>query len=97
MIRALVANGEGYTVLTYGSVYVEVQAGRLSARPLEPEIAWTLAIASRIDQRKSRPVQAVIRVMRAEIHRLVENGMWRGDPHLSPEEAALPMALESST
>src|SRR3546814_16398204 len=72
MIRALVANGEGYTVLTYGSVYVEVQAGRLSARPLETEIAWTLAIARRLDQGKSRTEQHVTRVTRDEPHHLLE-------------------------
>lgn len=89
LIRALVSHGHGYTVLTYGSVYNQVQAGTLSAHHLtDPKITWSLALASLADQRKSRIVEAVVRIIRAQTHKLVDSGIWRGDPHYSPEEKA---------
>lgn len=88
LIRALVAAGLGYTVLTYGSVHRQVEQGQLSAvLLLHPEIAWTLCIARRNDQRVARPVQAVAEIIRAEVHQLVDEGKWRGAPQY-PEDAA---------
>jgi LysR family nitrogen assimilation transcriptional regulator len=87
ILRALVANGQGYTLLTYGSVHRQILQERLSARKIEnPEISWSLALASLADQRKSRVVRAVIDIVHAEVHKLVDGGVWRGDPQYPADD-----------
>lgn len=89
MIKSLVAAGVGYTVLTYGSVYNEVENGKLSATLLrDPEIAWTLCIARRREQPPARPVKAVIDIIRSEAHKLIDEGKWRGAPQFLPDDGA---------
>lgn len=81
LLRSLVAAGQGYTLLTYGSVHHQIADGRLSARKLDiPNLHWSLTLASLADQRKSRAIRAVIDIIHAQVHRLVDNGLWRGDP-----------------
>lgn len=81
LIRALVADGQGYTFLTYGSVYRAISDNRLSARLLEmPELSWDLTLASLADQRKSRTMRTVIDLIQFQVHELVDNGLWRGHP-----------------
>jgi len=81
VLRALVADGQGYTILTYGAVHRQVKQGMLSAKRLTfPPIHWQLALASLADQRNARAIQVVIRSIRAEVHNLVDAGIWRGDP-----------------
>lgn len=92
ILRALVANGQGYTLLTYGSVHRQVLQDRLTAKRLEsPEISWSLALASLADQRKSRIVRAVIDIVHGQVHKLVDSGVWRGDPQY-PADDAIAMA-----
>lgn len=87
ILRALVANGQGYTLLTYGSVHRQILQERLSAKKLDsPEISWSLALASLTDQRKSRVVRAVIDIVHAEVHKLVDSGVWRGDPQYPADQ-----------
>jgi LysR family nitrogen assimilation transcriptional regulator len=89
MIKSLVAAGIGYTVLTYGSVYNEVETGKLSAVPIrDPEIAWTLCIARRQEPATVRPVQAVIEIIRSEAHKLIDEGIWRGTPQFLSDKNA---------
>ena len=81
LIRALVADGQGYTLLTYGSVYQQIADGRLSARRLgKPGLSWSLTLASLSDQRKSRALRTVLEVIQDRVHKLVDNGLWRGEP-----------------
>jgi LysR family nitrogen assimilation transcriptional regulator len=89
MIKSLVASGVGYTVLTYGSVYNEVEKGKLSATLIhDPEISWTLCIARRQEQHTARPVQAVMEIIRREAHKLIDEGVWRGAPQYLASEMA---------
>jgi LysR family transcriptional regulator, nitrogen assimilation regulatory protein len=86
LIRALVANGQGYTFLTYGSVHYQIADGRLSARRLEdPELSWSLTLASLADQRKSRVLMTVLEIIHAQVHELVDSGLWRGEPQYPRE------------
>ncbi len=85
MIKALVREGLGYTVLTYGSVYREVEAGTMTATKIVPEIAWDLCIAHSHEQRTARPVRAVMDIIRNEVHRLIDEGKWQGTPLYLPE------------
>ncbi|MCP8938768.1 LysR family transcriptional regulator [Alsobacter sp. SYSU M60028] len=89
IIKALVREGLGYTILTYGSVYREVEAGTMTAAPLTPEITWTLCMAHHHEQRLSRPVQVVMEIIRNEVHTLVSQNKWRGaSPYLPKRQTA---------
>jgi LysR family transcriptional regulator, nitrogen assimilation regulatory protein len=82
LTKALVAAGQGYTILPYSAVQQQVESGQLSAMPLRrPQITWTLCIAYRTDQRKTRTLNALRAIIRDGIARLVAEGAWRGEPH----------------
>ncbi|MBI4182804.1 MAG: LysR family transcriptional regulator [Proteobacteria bacterium] len=79
ILRTMVGRGLGYTLLTYGAVHQDIAAGRLAAIPIAgPGISWTLAVAYRADQGRSRPVEEIVRLIREESRRLVKGGIWRG-------------------
>jgi LysR family nitrogen assimilation transcriptional regulator len=86
MMKALVRAGVGYTVLTFGAIADEVEAGILSSAPLQPETSWTLCAALRRETAGSPVVQAVLRVARSEVRRLVDQGRWRGTPQYLSDE-----------
>jgi LysR family transcriptional regulator, nitrogen assimilation regulatory protein len=80
LTKALVAAGQGYTILPYSAVHQQVEAKQLSAVPLRPQISWTLSLAYRTDQRTTRTVGALREIIRAGMTRLIAEGKWRGEP-----------------
>ncbi|MCP8940750.1 LysR family transcriptional regulator [Alsobacter sp. SYSU M60028] len=88
LIKSMVREGLGYTVLTYGSVYMEVEAGVMTAEPLTPEVTWTLCMAHNHEQRMRGPVQALMEIIRDEIQTLVDQHKWRGTPKYVPRPQA---------
>jgi LysR family transcriptional regulator, nitrogen assimilation regulatory protein len=82
LTKALVAAGQGYTILPYSAIQRQVEAKQFSAVPLRrPQISWTLSLAYRTDQRTSRVVGALREVIRAGIAHLIADGTWQGQPH----------------
>ena len=74
-LKALVRSGHGFTVLTYGGVLTEVFNGTLEARMIvDPQIGWTLCIASR-DAHGPRIATAAVE---AAIYDIVTDLMGRG-------------------
>lgn len=95
MIKALVSEGVGYTVLTYGSVCREVEAGTLSETLLrDPEISWNFCIVHGHEP-VARPVKALIEIIRDEACKLVDEGKWRGTPQYLPQPVDVPSLLEA--
>ena len=78
MIKALVRAGVGYTVVTHGTVADEVEAGLLSAVPLDTEFEWTLCMGLHRNAASAPVVGAVMDIVRSEVGRLVSEGRWRG-------------------
>ncbi|SMX32830.1 LysR family transcriptional regulator [Actibacterium lipolyticum] len=77
-LKALVRHGHGFTILTYGGVLSEIQNGSLEARPItDPQIEWTLCIATKSDQRSKKAVQVVEAVTKEIVDNLVSRGVWR--------------------
>jgi LysR family nitrogen assimilation transcriptional regulator len=75
LMTDLVAQGLGYTVLPSCSVVARVQAGDVSASPIEGlRITWTVARPGN----RSLNVAAglMLRTILETVHRLVENGTW---------------------
>jgi len=64
LIRTMVGAGLGYSILTYASVKHEVEAGRLSARPLTaPPISWRLCQVRRRELNASDAVEALSQLL----------------------------------
>ncbi|MCA0922556.1 hypothetical protein LCM32_19470 [Pseudooceanicola nanhaiensis] len=77
-LKALVRNGHGFTILTYGGVLSEVQNGTLEARPItDPRVEWTLCTATKADQQRKKAIQVVEAEVRAIVGGLVEAGIWK--------------------
>jgi LysR family nitrogen assimilation transcriptional regulator len=82
IIRAMLRAGLGYSILTYGSVHRDVQAGVLAARKLDrPPISWQLCMVSRRDGSRQAAVDALSAIILAEANRLIDRGVWRGNTH----------------
>lgn len=76
-LKSLVRHGHGFTILTFGGVLTEVQAGTLEARPItDPQIDWTLCIACKADQKDKPAVKAVQMVTQEIVNDLIARGIW---------------------
>lgn len=77
-LKALVRNGHGFSMLTYGAVLSEIQQGTLDAAPIvAPQIDWTLSIAIRTDQRRKMAIKLVEQAVQTIVADLVAQGVWR--------------------
>ena len=50
LIKSLVVNGLGYTVVTLDSIFNELEQGKVSVASITPSIPWPLAVAMQSDQ-----------------------------------------------
>ncbi|GAB2900793.1 LysR substrate-binding domain-containing protein [Paraburkholderia jirisanensis] len=79
LTRSLVANGFGYSLLTYTAVQDDVACGRLRAFSIErPSIRSTVSIATLRDLRKSPIVDAMCEVVSEKLYELVVSDGWQG-------------------
>lgn len=78
-IKALVEAGEGRTILPYPSVHRDVEAGRLTARPIRHEdVSRTLLLVTTRHHPLSLASRVVVREMRLLVRELLRNGEWPG-------------------
>lgn len=76
-LKALVRDGHGYTLLTFGGVLTEFHLGTLVAAPIvEPEVQWRLCLATKSDQRHNMATRAVEGVISEIVRELVEQNIW---------------------
>lgn len=81
MLRAMAAQGLGYTLLTMGSVSDEVAAGRLVARPFQEKgMSVALTLASTHEHARLRTVQLMSDLVASEVRRVARAGLWPGKP-----------------
>jgi LysR family transcriptional regulator, nitrogen assimilation regulatory protein len=77
IIRALVQEGVGCTVITYSALHSEVSAGRLRIAPLaEPGIRSDISIVTRADRPVTAAMRAMIASIKSETKKLAQNGNW---------------------
>jgi LysR family nitrogen assimilation transcriptional regulator len=86
LTKALVAAGQGYTILPYSAVQRQIETKHLSAVPLRPQISWTLSLAYRTDQRRARTLGSLRDIIHAAIAQLIAEGTWHGAPHPPPRQ-----------
>ncbi len=81
LLKALAAQGLGYTLLTYGTIAPEVAAGQLSARAIDqPGMSICLTLATTREHRRLKTVRFVGELIQREVRRLVQSGVWQGAP-----------------
>lgn len=81
LLRAMAAQGLGYTVLTLGSVAEELRSGRLEAQPiLEKGMSVTLTLVSTREQMRFKNVQALSALVIEQIRNIATHGGWPGNP-----------------
>lgn len=76
-LKALVQDGHGFTLLTYGGVLTECNLGTLSAAPIiEPQVEWRLCTAIKTDQGRSMALRVVNDVIAEVVAEMVAERNW---------------------
>lgn len=76
IIKALVKEGFGFSILTRGAIEDELRRGELRAVPFRPRITWSLALSVRRDVRWTPTLSAVLALIRQICRELVHSGAW---------------------
>ena len=77
-LKALVRDGHGFTLLTFGGVLTEYHLGTLTAAPIvDPEVKWRLCTAIKTDQRRNKAVMEVEAAIAQIVRGLVKKKIWR--------------------
>lgn len=83
MLKALMLQGLGFTVLTLGNLAEEVAAGRLVAIPFEDRgMSVSLSLVSTKEHGRLRVVQLMTDLIESEVRRLASTGAWPGSPRV---------------
>ncbi|HYZ63576.1 MAG TPA: LysR family transcriptional regulator [Acetobacteraceae bacterium] len=78
IIRALVRDGLGCSLLTQGAFLADLRLGELQAWPFRPRAYWGLALMETPAERRSRPVAALGELVRETVRDLVRAQRWPG-------------------
>ncbi len=78
IIRALVREGIGCSLLTQGAFLADLRLGELQAWPFRPRAFWGLALMEMPDERRSAPVKALAELVRTTARDLVRSKAWPG-------------------
>ena len=83
LLKTMVAQGLGFTVLTLGSLAAEVASGRLMAIPFADRgMSLTLTLVTSKEQSRLRVVQLMSELIVTEVRRLALAGQWPGSPQV---------------
>ncbi len=78
VIRALVRQGEGFTLLTRAAIDAELSRGEVQVLPFRPRATWTLALITSSDAARSDIVTILARTVRSVARELTASGAWPG-------------------
>jgi LysR family transcriptional regulator, nitrogen assimilation regulatory protein len=78
IIRALIKNGAGVSLLSRGSFQSELLHGELLARPLRPRTHWPLALVVPMSEPRSALAELAAGEIRALVQALLASGAWPG-------------------
>ncbi len=78
IIRALVRDGLGCSLLTQGAFLADLRSGELQAWPFRPRAYWGLALMEMPDERRSAPVAALAQLVRETVRDQVRSKAWPG-------------------
>lgn len=79
IMKALVEEGFGYTLLSFGSIHEEVARGVLTATPVvQPSAQRKLVVAWNSEQRLTNAARQTVVVLREIATAMIKDGKWRG-------------------
>lgn len=78
IIRALLRQGAGFSVLSQGAIEAEVRHRELEARPFHPRLFWQLALVTPAGTARSDILASFARMVQAVAHELASSGAWPG-------------------
>jgi len=92
LMKDLVESGMGYSLLPLSSFNAEARAGRLTYAPIENRsVSRQLALATQPGASASRATRVLIRLVKHEIAKLVENGSWGAHLMFDPSDYRDPL------
>jgi LysR family transcriptional regulator, nitrogen assimilation regulatory protein len=78
LIRGLLRQGIGYSLLSQGGFQYEAERGELASLSIRPRLSWPLALMLSESRPRTKPVDALIDTIRAIARDLTTNGSWPG-------------------
>jgi LysR family nitrogen assimilation transcriptional regulator len=78
IIRSLLREGLGFSLLTQGAFRADLPLGELEAWPFRPRAFWGLALMEMPDERRGEAVSALAAMIRPAVRDLVRAGEWPG-------------------
>lgn len=77
VIRAMLREGLGCSLLTQGAFRSDLAAGSIEAKPLRPRVFWTLALME-AERARSAPAVAVAALVRDTVREMLRGSEWPG-------------------
>lgn len=78
LIRSLLREGLGFSLLSRGAFSSEVAGKELEALPFRPRMFWPLVLMAASARPRSEAIDAVIATIRATVRDMTKNGSWPG-------------------
>ena len=76
LIRTLLRNGLGFSLLSQGAFENEIDRRQLEARPIRPRMWWPLAMMTASGRPRSEPLEALMATIRATVRALIARKDW---------------------
>jgi LysR family nitrogen assimilation transcriptional regulator len=76
LIRTLLRQGLGFSVLSQGAFQNELDRKELESRPIRPRMSWPLALMTASGRPRSEPLEALMGAIRATVRELISSGDW---------------------
>ena len=78
VIRALVKEGVGFSLLSQGAFLPDLRFGELQAWPFRPRAYWSLALVATADERRPEITTALAGMIRETVRQQVRSRAWPG-------------------
>lgn len=78
IIKLLVRENLGASLLTWGAIHEEVERGELTALKFSPALRWPLTLVERSGAPAAKPQSTLVETVRNVAHTLTSSGVWPG-------------------
>jgi LysR family nitrogen assimilation transcriptional regulator len=78
VIRALMKEGVGFSLLSQGAFLADLRHGELQAWPFRPRAYWNLALVAAVDERRTEIADALAMMVRETVREQVRSLAWPG-------------------
>jgi LysR family transcriptional regulator, nitrogen assimilation regulatory protein len=78
VIRALMKEGVGFSLLSQGAFLTDLRHGELQAWPFRPRAYWNLALVTMLDERRTEIARVLADMIRETVRHQVRSRAWPG-------------------